>query len=106
MQLIEQKAAARQELEATLAAQDNASRQRTAAQRAVQKASEHAASSQPRAAKGVVPTRDNAKQASIAQENALSFAEKAAENQKRQAERVRRLEEKRSSAAPLPVPAN
>jgi hypothetical protein len=106
MQSIERKAAAHQELEATLAAQDKALRHRTAAQSAVQKASEHPASSQPRVTRKALAAKDDAKQSAIELENVRSFANKAAENQKRQAERARRLKEKPSSAAPLTIPAN
>jgi hypothetical protein len=106
MRSIEKKAASRKELEETLAAQGNASRQQTAEQRAVEKAAEHASSSQPRVTKRAVAVQDGARQSAIDAENVRSFAEKAVENQKRQAERARRLKEKPSSAAPLPVPAH
>jgi hypothetical protein len=102
---VEDKAKARQEHEASIRLQENA-KKRSAAELAVaKKAAEHAAQARPVVKKPAAQSRGPSRQTATEMENARVFSEKTAENQKRQMERARRLKEKPSTAAPLPVPA-
>ena len=101
---VDDKAKAREELEASIRSQENAKKRSAAEQAVAKKAAEHAAQARPIVTKPVVLPKDPSKKTAMETENARAFAEKITENQKRQAERARRLKDKPSTAAPLPAP--
>jgi hypothetical protein len=102
---VEDKAKARQELEASIRSQENA-KKRSAAELAIaKKAAEHAAQARPVVTNPVLLPKDPSRQTAMERDKARVFAEKSAENLRRQADRARRLKEKPSTAEPLPMPA-